>query len=107
MIDRYSKKNGFRINWDQECGEEWGMLINKNELVLYFSAKLPLIFVSTNYISEMKQMIDERRVIIVEVQDFDARIYSLNTSVSDSILKWHSSIPSEGISIKDLWFATI
>lgn len=99
-----------KLHWDKEDGEEWGIVTNEKEIFFYFSAHLPFVFVSNDLVAEFTILMKQNNlldVVIVEIKNFDAPIYSLDIAVLDQVLKWHSSLPSKNIPIKDLWFATV
>jgi hypothetical protein len=99
--------NNYLIDWDQECGENWGRILDDSSVICYFYAHKRIVLVLAKYNSFFKTLENDNTVLMLQVEDFDAPLFFIEPEKLTNGFQWNTEISPQSISINDLWFGTV
>jgi hypothetical protein len=96
------------IDWEKG-DEEWGRIIQNQQVVALVCARLPFVIV----LAKMKQAVEKAllgsSLSLVSVEDMSAKLFSVDKHILEFLFSKQLSdnIDYEHASIDDLWWATV
>ncbi len=113
LIGKLKELKEYRIDWDEDAGEEWAMFLNTNsEIVLMMNIRIGIVFLRGDCFSE-KIVSILKELFIVEVEDFGSDQWCIDLSKIRKELpeiSWMASeeaVNTKEMSLQDLYYATV
>lgn len=99
---------GLQDDWE-EGDEEWGRVLQDNNVVAIVCARLPLVFLHSSLAQLTPSLTEDCVVSVVVVRDFDDVTYAVSKSLLERLFERSVSenVSCDAMSINDLWWATV
>lgn len=98
------------LRFDYDAGEEWASIRWEEDLVALVRYDAPLIIIVEGSAKKVQPFLESNQIVTILVESMESKIYSIKPSKIGEIFPkndWPSEIPSDQLSIGDLWWATI
>lgn len=113
LIRKIVELKEYKLDWDDEAGEEWARFFNDNcGIVLMLNKKIGIVFLKKGCVSSNTYKILKEQMI-VEVDSFDSDDWCINiTKIKRDLpeINWLASdqaVNTKKMSLKDLYYATV
>jgi len=114
LVDSLSEQvrgHGITVDWDDGAGEDWARVFDHSAFMAIIWRRGPFAIALTELPAPVATWLEKSGLDVLRVPSFDTPSFRLERSAVPVVMgadQWpEDEVPLEGMSIRDLWWATV